>query len=100
MSTISSFIYEVSIRVIVFTVLAFSQQILKLGLKMRSSSNSTFPGLLKNVLTSSSYLFLQVVFLHSVHLGHVKPFNAYKRISVCRIKVSDLIISKTRYNNV
>ena len=44
-------IYEVNIQVIVFTVLAFSQRILKLGLKMRSFSKSTFPGLLKNVLT-------------------------------------------------
>ena len=44
-------IYEVNIQLIVFTVLAFSQRILKLGLKMRSFSKSTFPGLLKNVLT-------------------------------------------------
>ena len=43
--------YEVNIQVIVFTVLAFSQRILKLGLKIRSFSKSTFPGLLKNVLT-------------------------------------------------
>ena len=32
-------------------VLAFSQRILKLGLEIRSFSKSTFPGLLKNVLT-------------------------------------------------
>ena len=44
-------IYEVTIQVIVFTIFAFSQWILKLGLKMRSFSKSTFPGLLKNVLT-------------------------------------------------
>ena len=44
-------IYEVNIQVIVLTVLAFSQRILKLGLKMRSFSKSAFPGLLKNVLT-------------------------------------------------
>ena len=44
-------IYEVKIQVTVFIVLAFSQRILKLGLQMRSFSKSTFPGLLKNVLT-------------------------------------------------
>ena len=43
--------YEVNIRVIVFTVLAFSRRILKLGLKLRSFSKSAFPVLLKNVLT-------------------------------------------------
>ena len=47
-------IYEVNIQVIVFTVLAFSQQILKLGLKIRSFSKSAFQGLLKNVLTFNS----------------------------------------------
>ena len=44
-------IYKVNIQVIVFTVVAFSQRILKLGLKMRSLSKSAFPGLLKNALT-------------------------------------------------
>ena len=44
---ISQVIYEVNIRVIVFTVLTFSQRILKVGLKNRSFSKSTFPGLLK-----------------------------------------------------
>ena len=44
-------IYEVNIIVIVFTVLAFSQRILKLGLKIRSFSKSAFPGLSTNVLT-------------------------------------------------
>ena len=44
-------IYEVNIIVIVFTVLAFTQRILKLGLKMKSFSKSAFPGLLKNALT-------------------------------------------------
>ena len=43
--------YEVSRKVIVFTILAFSQRILKLGLKIRSFSRSTFAGLLKNALT-------------------------------------------------
>ena len=44
-------IYEINIQVIVFTVLAFSQQILKLGLKIMSFSKSTVPVLLKNVRT-------------------------------------------------
>ena len=44
-------IYEVNIQEIVFTVVAFSQRIMKLGLKIRSFSKSVFPGLLKNVLT-------------------------------------------------
>ena len=43
--------FDVDAQVIVFSVLAFSQLILKLGLKIRTFSKSTFPGQWKNVLT-------------------------------------------------
>ena len=45
------FTFGVFVRVKVFMVLAFCQQILKLGYKISIFSKSEFPGLLKNVLT-------------------------------------------------
>ena len=43
--------YVVNVQVIMFTVLSFYWEIFKLGLKIRSFSKSTYPGLPENVLT-------------------------------------------------
>ena len=45
------FTFGIYVKVKVFTVLAFCQRILKLGYKISIFSKSTFPGLLKIVLT-------------------------------------------------
>ena len=43
--------FNVNLQIVDLTVFILSQQILKLGLKIRSFSKSTFPGLSKNILT-------------------------------------------------
>ena len=43
--------FGVTVKVIVFTVLDFSWQIMKLGCEISRFSKSTYPGLLKNVIT-------------------------------------------------
>ena len=63
-----------SFEVIVFTVLAFSQQILKQGLKIRSFSKSTFAGLLTNVLTFNPR-WLEGLFLIFKN-GHISASRA------------------------
>ena len=51
-----------NMKVLVFSVLIFLHQILSLGLKIRTFSKSTFPGLLKNVLNfNHTWLWCQVM---------------------------------------
>ena len=63
-----------SFEVIVFTVLAFSQRILKPGLKIRSFSKSTFAGLLTNVLTFNPRWFEELFLIFKN--GHISASRA------------------------
>ena len=75
-------IYEVSIQVIVFTVLAFYQRILKLGLKMMSFSKSAFLGLLKSVLTfNPRWLEGRVVTYRLFGYGHWQVFHKLSKFA-------------------
>lgn len=59
-----------NIQVKVFTVLAFSQEILTLGLKIRTFPKSEFPGLLKNIIPfNPRWLKGQVVLVHTYYKG-------------------------------